>query len=158
MTALSPLTPMSNYSAASHLKYWQSWTHRAPAWRLDMSQMQLFELEKEKSLPDVFPMYVFTYCPITILTDSVYRCRRKRGLNFCGCPGRTHCSSDFRPLSGSKPAITDDIKSPDSDAPCALINASSSPTDIPRYLRPETSYTSSPPSISSQPGSTVCSF
>jgi hypothetical protein len=36
--------------------------------------MQLFELEKEKGLPDLLPMYVLPYSRILVPADIVYRC------------------------------------------------------------------------------------
>jgi len=40
-------------------QYRQSWSHRTSAGRLDLQKVQLFELEAQKSLPDVLSLYGF---------------------------------------------------------------------------------------------------
>lgn len=52
------MTPIRDHPAAAYLKHWKPWPNRASTWRLDLSKVQLSQLETAKGLPDLFPLYV----------------------------------------------------------------------------------------------------
>ena len=50
---------LGRLTTPTYSQYWQPWSNRTSAGRLDLQKVQLSELEAPKSLPDVLPLYGF---------------------------------------------------------------------------------------------------